>query len=410
MTRPLILLVGSGHPTYREYLMAAAAEFADLWLLENDAPTWQWPYLTGFTRAPTFDPCGTRQVATELAQEHKISGVFCYHEGMIVGAAAAAEALGLPGPKKSAVEACRDKASTRQLLSVCSVAQPRAVTVTGTEVTPQQLAYIGLPAVVKPRSLGASQGVVRVDRAEEFAQALSVARSAHQAGMINGAEVLVEQYIEGPEISVDGYFDGFRYVPLFIARKTLGLPPFFEEVGHTVDGDDPLLDDEAFAEWLGSAHAAIGMNDAITHTEVRLGAAGPVIIEINGRLGGDLIPYLAMRASGIDVSRCAVDLSLGRQPPLAPRRPGFSAIRFLCPARACRVRSVRFDQYSCRLATGTDVRFAALAEPGSVLRLPPEDYAARYAFLIVDGKSAADCERKLETAAEFVRLDCDELL
>jgi biotin carboxylase len=402
-------MVGSGHRVFREYLLREAAEHADVWLLEQPEPTWQKPYIVGSTSVDTFDVEQTRQAALDLAHRHDFDGVFCYHEGMIISAATAARALGLPGPDPQAVAACRDKARTRHLLAAAGVAQPRFRVLDGDEGSAEMVARVGLPLVVKPRSLGASQGVIRVDRESELASAITVARDARQTGMTNPPEVLVEAYVDGKEISVDGYFHEGRYTPLFLARKRLGPAPFFEEMGHVVDGNDPLLLDEAVLSLLAGAHAALEMTDAITHTEIRLTGDGPVLIEVNGRLGGDLIPLLASRATGCRPAMCGIELALGQQPSGGGHRAGVAAIRFLQPDAPCIVRGVGFDAEAARRDGAGDVEFAPIVPAGTHLRLPPEGYASRYALLTATGVDAVQCERTLDIAASHVRLTADGL-
>jgi len=96
--------------------------------------------------------------------------------------------------------------------------------------------------------------------------------------------------------------------------------PYFEEVGHIVDAADPLLADPGLAAVLAAAHRALGFTDGITHAEFKLTGDGPVVIEVNARLGGDLIPYLGMRASGIDPGLAAAAVACGQRPQLRPDR------------------------------------------------------------------------------------------
>ena len=126
--------------------------------------------------------------------------------------------------------------------------------------------------------------------------------------------VLVETYLDGPEISIDGAVVDGRYVPLFVARKQLSEHPYFQETGHVVDASDELQRSPELMEMLRRAHVALGLRRGMTHSEVRLTSNGPRIVEINARLGGDLIPYVGMLATGIDPARVAVDVVLGREP------------------------------------------------------------------------------------------------
>jgi biotin carboxylase len=399
---PILLVMGSGDRRFREYLLASASRRNRLWLFDPDSATWQRPYIVGESVFDVFDPAAATQAATVLAREHRIAGVYCYHEAVILAAAHVAAALGLPGPSVGAVTAVRDKSRTRRLLTEAGLPQPGFALVDTLDGAREAARELGYPLVAKPCSLGASQGVVKVRDEADLPQALAISRSATQRGMTTGTLVLLEQYLAGPEISVDAAVFDDGYQPFAVARKQIGDEPFFEEIGHVVAADDELLADQGLLDLLAAAHRAVGWSDGVTHTEVKFTEDGPVVVEINGRLGGDLIPYLGQLATGIDPGQAAVDLALGVPPKLEPLRRQTAAIRFLYPPVDCRVRGVTLPRPHEIPGLAEAV---VLAEPGSVLRLPPGGYVARYGLLIARGLDAESCAAALAAAqAEAV---CD---
>jgi hypothetical protein len=68
-------------------------------------------------------------------------------------------------------------------------------------------------------------------------------------------KVLVEEFADGYEISIDSAIIGGQVTPFCLARKELGYPPYAEEVGHFVDAGDPLLMDTELMKVLADAHA-----------------------------------------------------------------------------------------------------------------------------------------------------------
>jgi hypothetical protein len=202
---------------------------------------------------------------------------------------------------------------------------------------------------------------------------------------------------------------------LFVARKELGPPPYFEEVGHLVMANDPLLDDPALQHLLEQAHRVLGVDDAITHTEVRFTNRGPRIVEINGRLGGDLIPYLGWMTSGIDPGTVAVQIASGinpgqvaakaqpvAPPPGQPRRPRCAGIRFCHPPEDCRVLSVRLPGPDPALGI---VESDIVCSPGAELRLPPTGWLYRYAFVVCEADDQDTLRARLDHAAARVELE-----
>lgn len=403
----VVLVVGSGMRRYREYLLSSAGQRHKLWLLDAAEPSWQHDYVAGATVVDTRDPAALVRAAREVALHREVSGLICYDELLIESAAHVVAALGLRGMTGEAVARCRDKDSTRATLREAGVLQPRSVAVSSLPDALEVASGFGYPVVLKPRNLGASYGVSKAADADALAVAFAAADAAQLPGIPRYADsVLVEEYVDGPEISIDGFvFDG-EYQPLFVARKRLGLEPYFEETGHIVDGVDPLLDDAGLRTVLVEAHRALGVDYSITHTEVRLTDRGPVIIEVNARLGGDFIPYVGWLATGIDPGHVAVDVAIGRRPVLAPSRKRTVGIEFCYPRQNCRVLSVQLPDPD---RTPGLLSAEKLVEPGTEMRLPPDGYVQRYAYVICAGADRAECEDRLAAAAEGVQLEWTEL-
>ncbi|MFD1830232.1 ATP-grasp domain-containing protein [Streptomyces desertarenae] len=400
----VLVVVGSGIRLYREYLLAGAAAEHPLWLFDSGEPTWQKPYLTGFTQVDTSNPQALVDAARALRRSRPVDGVFCFSEALVEPAAAVADALSLPGMSAEAVRNCRDKGRTRELLAAAGVGQPSSVAVSSLAEAAEAADAIGYPVVLKPRGLAGSLGVVFVSCAEELAGAYREAAAPSYPGVpVFTASVLVEEYVDGPEISVDGLFADGAYQPLALARKRVALPPYFEEEGHLVDPRDPLLSSEELTAFLADVHRLLGAADAITHTELKLTDSGPRLIEVNARLGGGLIPYLGALSNGIDPGRVAARAALGRPVvPTADGRGRAAAIHFAYPDEDCTVDRVRLPRPG--EVPGLH-QAAALVEPGDVLRLPPRGYISRYAYAICVADTVEECEASLARAREAIGLE-----
>ncbi|MFJ1755057.1 ATP-grasp domain-containing protein [Kitasatospora sp. NPDC088134] len=405
----VVLVVGSGVRRYREYLLAGAARRHPVWLLDAAEPGWQLPYVEGaevvelLDRARLIpDEAGLFAAADRVAGRRKVAGVFSYDETLVMATARIAERLGLPGMSVEGADNCRNKHRTRQALTAAGLPQPRFALVGTVEQAREAAADIGFPLVLKPRGMGASIGVVRVDSVAELDAAFTVAeRAGHGGAPAYEGGVLLEEFVHGPEISVDGASHGGEYRPFFLAHKTTGPEPYFEEIGHLVDSVDPLLADPELLRVLTEAHRVLGVSDGVTHTELKLTPRGPVIVEVNGRLGGDLIPYLGKLASGLDPAAIATELSLGRRPELTPGTAQTVGIRFLCPEQDSVIESVEVP--AAGELPGL-LEAAAIVEPGTVLRLPPRGYLGRYAYVICAADDPRTCAERLDRAAAAVLL------
>lgn len=405
-----LLVIGSGLKLYREYLVQAVARRARaaglrLVLINNLRPTWQQAYFDDISVVNVFDHEVLAGAARELAGRYTVTGLVCWDEPLVMPAAELAAEFGVPGLSVPGVHGCRDKYICRSLLTAAGLPQPGFALATGLGEARAAATRIGYPVIVKPRALGASMGVsLAADERElEFAY-----RVAHEASLVGDAPyrggALIEGFADGPEISIDGAVHKGEYLPMFLARKSTGLPPFFEELGHVVDAADPLLGDAALLDALGTAHRVLGVEDGITHTEVRLTPDGPVIIEVNGRLGGDLIPFLGQVATGVEPGSVLFDVATGARPDLTRTASDVAGIRFGYPAHDCAVRSVAVPAEAPGL-----VLASRMVEPGTVLRLPPGGYLARHSLVVCAASDPQTCTRRLADAAALVELDADRL-
>lgn len=401
---PTLLLIGSGEQRYREYLVASFARDHDLWLLDATEPHWQTRHLAGFTVVNPFDEGQLVDAAFQVARDRPVAGVMSYDEALILPAAHVMEALELPGTPVEGVRRCRDKLATRQALEGAGIRQPQSVAVSCFADAAVAATQIGYPVVLKPRGLGASQGVVVAADAAALGDAFAAATAAEYPGVPRYHTILVEEFVEGPEISIDGFVAESRYHPLFIARKKLGFEPYFEETGHVVDADDPLLLDPELKQYLTAVHCALRIDQGITHTEVRLTGDGPRLIEVNGRLGGDLIPLIGREATGIDPGSVAAAVATGRRPVTVPRLRRCVGIRFCYPPTDCRVLSVTLPHTGLGL-----IATEALAASGDTVRLPPRGYAERVAYVICEGDNPQICNARLDDAASRVKLQSEPL-
>lgn len=395
--RQLLLLVGVVFQHYRGHLLRSVAEVADVWLLAERETTWEDEHLVGHTVVDTSDPEKLLAAAREVASQHRVSGVLCWDELKMAGTALVAAELGLPGVGPDVIDRCRDKHRTRRALAAAGVPQPDSVLVGSPEQATSAAEQLGFPVVLKPRALGASMGVRRADSAEDVAACYAHARAAHvPIARHYEVGVLVESYVDGPEISVDCAVVDSRVHRLCVARKTSGFPPFFEEVQHVVDGADPLLAEPDLGAVLQRAHDALGFTAGMTHVELRRDSAGWRVIEVNCRLGGDLIPHLGAIATGVDPAKVAAAIALGRRVEVEPGSRCVAGVRFFYPDRALTVERVVVDDAAL---PGSVVSATSVVQPGDEVAPPPAGHVwGRYAMVVVAERDVPSCLAALDAA------------
>jgi biotin carboxylase len=397
--RPHLLLISTGDRLFREYLLSPIAEHYRIHLFLAAEAIWETQYVEAVTVLEnTLDADAMIAAAAELNARDHIDGVLCWDEARILAAAKVAESLGLPGGDPEMVLRCRDKHLTRELAGAAGVPQPRSALVGSADEAAQVAAEFGYPVVLKPRGVAASLGVVLASTEAELRDQFAFARDTTAPGAIVGDQiVLVEEYADGPEISVDCAVHSGEIFPICLAHKQLGYEPYFEEVGHLVDGADPMLADPAFLDILHRTHRAVGFTDGITHSEFRLTADGPKLIEVNARLGGDLIPYLGLRTTGIDPGLAAAAVAVGRRPDVTPDRKAFGAVRFCYVPHELTIGTIAFE--GSRMPGGVDLAVVRAA-PGQRYAPPPAGTVwGRIAYITAIADTETDA-RTIISAAE----------
>lgn len=207
----------------------------------------------------------------------------------VVIAAMASHLLGVPTNPVSAVSMTRDKAHMRGLLKSAGVRQPTFGMATKGNVH-TEANRIGYPCVVKPRGLSASMGVIRVDTPEEaeFADG-RIRRIVSDKQGDPDATLLVEEYIDGDEVAVEGLLTDGRLSVLAILDKPDPMEgPFFEETLFVTPSRHPDEVQHAVADIVSDATSALGLVTGPIHAEVRITDDGPVLIEIAARSIGGL--------------------------------------------------------------------------------------------------------------------------
>ncbi|MEU2618165.1 ATP-grasp domain-containing protein [Streptomyces sp. NPDC007157] len=397
-----LVVVGCGNPPYREYALRTVAARVRTALVQRADIDWQRRYVAdAFRSVDTSDASATTAaVASLLAAQPGPGAVLTWDETLLETTAEVARRLGLPHMSPEAVRRCRDKLATRRLLGAAGVPSARFRHVHTREEALAAAESLGLPVVIKPRALAGSIGVTLVADPEQVRGAFDQAHTASFPGIgaLDGA--MVEEYLSGPEISVDCAVFGGVVRIVNVAHKRLGFAPYFEEIGHLVAPwrHEPWADE--MQSVVTDAHTVLGIGTGLTHTELRLTATGPRIVEVNGRLGGDFIPLLGTLATGVDPVEAAADIALGRTPGLTPTRDRCAEVGFVYPDHDGVVNSV--DLTAAAAEPGI-LEAIPLAAPGTTLLLPPRGIVPRLAALVAVGETSEDCAAALARARRAVR-------
>ncbi|MFJ4780001.1 ATP-grasp domain-containing protein [Streptomyces sp. NPDC088762] len=280
-----------------------------------------------------------------------------------------ARRLGLPGPAPEAVEAACRKDLTRRALADAGVPGPRFALCEGGAEAAAAAREIGYPLVVKPVDLCAGMLVraVRDERELESACQALAQFPVNARGQDRTPVILLEELLQGPEVSVETVSTGGTTHVVGVTDKSIGGAPAFIETGHMFPaGIDEALAAEA-AETALRAVKALGLDQVVCHTEIKLTPDGPRLVEVNPRPAGNRITELVRHVTGVDLATACVDVALGRTPGLAPRATGVrsAAIAFLLPDAAGTLTGIEGAQ---AVRARPEVLELTLAEPGRSVR------------------------------------------
>ncbi|HEY3579504.1 MAG TPA: argininosuccinate lyase [Pyrinomonadaceae bacterium] len=257
----------------------------------------------------------------------QLVGVASSSEYFVGAAATVARRLGLPGPDPKAVAQIRDKGKQRQLLRAAGVGIPDfCVAECVTEALAAARA-IGVPVVVKPVNGSGSNGV-RLCRSYKEVEAHAgqlLKQPTNERGLPRPGRILIEQFVEGLEFSVETFGD----TVVGVTKKYLGAPPNFVEIGHDFPAEHPEPELRLIRGTTLCALSALGLNWGPAHTELRLSSDGPKIIEVNPRLAGGFIPKLVLHATGVDLILATTLLATGQKMKLEPLHRKHASLRFI---------------------------------------------------------------------------------
>lgn len=351
-----------------------------------------------FWEADFDDPAGYERVLRTAARE--FDAELLYHVGQEESmglAAVVAEDLGLAVNSASSVHQLNDKIALRELFAEHGLAPVRYADAPDWRSAAGLLDGFDLPVVVKPTRLSGSRGVALVhDRAEFDAWGAALDETGYTG------PVLVEEYLTGPEFSVETISVHGEHHVIGVTDKRLGAPPLFVEVGHAHPAPQSV-DTATIGALVVATLTVAGYRTGPAHTELRVTPAGPRVIESQARLGGDRIPRLVELATGIDLERAVFAALAGRTPPERTRSNVAWIHYFSLPAGILRsvegldaVHALPFvDEFSFPLKPGDTV-------PVTV------DWRSRHGFVIVSAASHGQAADRVAEVEALLQASVDD--
>lgn len=269
----------------------------------------------------------------KIARDEHVDGVIhpCSEVSMAVMGRINDE-LGLSGISREQAICATNKHLMRKAFEKGNAPSPKSILAQDAEDAWSRLqSEFDTDAILKPSRNSGSRGIAKVSRnmdKGDFIRAYDEALSESR-----DHSVLIEQFIEGPEFSIEMIvWQGEIHVLTVTDKKTTGAPHFVE-LGHNQPSCFSATDVETLKAAAVAGVRALGVNNCACHAEAKLMNGKAYLMEVGARLGGDFISTeLTHLSTGIDMVAAAIDVALGVEPDLsAKEEPKGVCIRYFCP-------------------------------------------------------------------------------
>jgi len=345
----------------------------------------------------TKDIEGSVRIARQYA--HTLKGVITVGTDASLTVAAVAGAIGLPGIHYEAAENSTHKLKMRTVLRAAGVAVPDFGGVWTIDEARACATRIGYPVVVKPVDNMGARGVLRVDNPTALEPAFRHAKSCSTSG-----EVIVENFMDGPELSIDALVWESEIITAGIADRIIALPPHFIELGHTMPSRLPAETQSAALELLRRAVRALGITSGAAKGDVKVTPAGPMIGECAARLsGGWMSSHTYPLSTGYSMIRGAIEIALGRRPeiPSLAARVAMERAVIAQPGRITRIEGI----HKARRVPGV-AEVILKCKIGDEVQKPASNMD-KQAHVIAAADGYEDCEAVIQRAFERIRIETE---
>lgn len=252
------------------------------------------------------------------------------------------ETFGLPGMKPACVDTARNKHATRAALKSAGLPTPRNILILSEAELETAAATVGFPAVLKPVSGAASLGVIKVLSMEDLKRcynettnelrSLVVSSGALIKGAVDDSNVdasnmidltmLLEQYLDGPEVDIDVVMCNGKWRYAAVTDNGPTQEPYFNETWGVCPSLLPKEEQAALKDLAIKSVEAIGFTSGVFHVECKMTSTGPQLIEVNARMGGGPVRECNLRVWGVDLVEETIFLALGIPArPMVPKQP-----------------------------------------------------------------------------------------
>ena len=325
-------------------------------------------------------------------------------------AASASRRLMLPHNSIDAVLAARDKYLFRKKLQHAAVNSPAFRLESTRQAATGAAARQSYPCVLKPRCLSASRGVIRANTIREFVGAFETVKA-----ILDGCRgldeafrnsVLVEDYIDGDEVALEGLFVAGRLQVLALFDKPDPLTgPYFEETIYVTPSRFAADVQDTIVDEVTRVALTLGLITGPIHAEARVNSSGVFVLEIAPRTIGGLCARALRFSGGNSLEELVLTHAMGRPVSHLNREAPASGVLMIPVPRSGYLTSVDGIDAARQIPEVTDLRITAVM--GAFIAAPP--HTDQYlGFIFARGTSPQRVEDSLREAHACLSLQWHE--
>lgn len=235
-----------------------------------------------------------------------------------------AEKLNLIANNFEVAKNSTDKALMRKCFLKNSVSSPKYIQIRKKDFNPTE--NFEFPLIVKPTDRSGSRGVTKVVHEADLHSAIEAALDVSIV-----KEVLIEEFIEGQEVSVESIsWKGKHYVLAITDKITTGPPNFVELEHHQPSAFDGKTKSNIEKLTINALNS-LGITYGASHTEIKIDKEGNLfVIEVGARMGGDFIgSHLVKLSTGYDYLEGILNVSLNHFSPPISQHKRYAGVYFL---------------------------------------------------------------------------------
>ncbi|MEU4408113.1 ATP-grasp domain-containing protein [Streptosporangium sp. NPDC023963] len=257
-----------------------------------------------------------------LHATHPVEAVLSVYDAHLPLASFLAARLDVTGLALAAALNCHDKLRMRLALQAADIPGPAYAVVADEGEAHAAARRIGHPVLLKKITAAAGRGTRLCRDPDEVAEAVTALREE------SSPNLLVEEYVDGPEYAVQSVTAGGVTEVISILSQHTAPGPRPLEVGYDFPSGLGERGEHDLGRFVAKALRALGFDDGIAHTQVRLGPAGPMVVNVGARPPGGLLCAITEAVCGVDMVRAAAEVALGR--PVTRRAPTARYARYRC--------------------------------------------------------------------------------